>query len=231
MLNKPLLCAVVIGKTLSDFLFQLEKAQAIADLVELRVDYLENINSKMLYHIAKQIQKKAILCCRAKRNNGNFTGTLEAQSEILQTGNDLEFDYLDIDLAVANKIVIQSKKAKKIISYHNFQNTPTLKALINIASEMRAFSPDILKFAVMTNQSNDVDILFRFLLNKKLSENIIVLGMGKQGKITRLLAPLLGSYLTFASIDESSSAPGQIDINTMRNFYHQFKIICNSEKP
>lgn len=229
MLNKPLLCAVVIGKTLSDFLFQLEKAQAIADLVELRVDYLENINSKMLYYIAKQIKKKIILCCRAKRNNGNFTGTLKAQNQILQTGNDLEFDYLDIDLAVANKIVIQRKKAKKIISYHNFQNTPSLKALINISSKMRALAPDILKFTVMTNQSNDVNILFRFLLNKKPSENIIVLGMGKQGKITRLLAPLFGSYLTFASMDKSSSAPGQIDIKTMRNFYHQFKRICNSK--
>lgn len=222
MLNKPLLCAVVIGKTLSGFLSQLQRAQAIADLVELRVDYLKNINSKTLYHIAKQIKKKVILCCRAKRDNGNFTGTLEAQNQILQTGNDLKFDYLDIDLAIANKIIIRRKKAKKIISYHNFQKTPTLKALINIAGEMRTFSPDILKFAVMTNQLDDANILFRFLLNKKPSENIIVLGMGKKGKITRLLAPLLGSYLTFASIDHSSSAPGQIDIKTMRNFYHQF---------
>lgn len=223
MLNEPLICVVVIGKTLSDFLFRLQRAQAIADLVELRVDYLKNINSKILYHVAKQIKKKAILCCRAKRDNGNFMGTLEAQNQILQTGNDLKFDYLDIDLAIANKIVIRRKKAKTIISYHNFKNTPTLKALINIAGEMRAFSPDILKFAVMTNQLDDVSVLFRFLLNKKPSENIIVLGMGKKGKITRLLAPLLGSYLTFASMeDKSSSAPGQIDIKTMRNFYHQF---------
>ena len=229
MLNTPLLCAVVIGKTLSDFLFQLEKAQVMADLVELRVDYLENINSRMLHHIAKRIHKKTILCCRAKRDNGNFTGTLEAQNEILQVGNDLEFDYLDIDLAVANKIVIQRKKAKTIISYHNFQNTPPLEGLINIVDEMRVFSPDILKLTVMTNQSDDVHVLFRFLLNKKPSENMIVLGMGKEGKITRLLAPLLGSYLTFASMDESSSALGQIDIKTMRDFYHQFKIICNPD--
>lgn len=227
MLNKPFLCTVVIGKTLSDFLLQLEKAQAMTDLIELRVDYLENINSKMLCYIAKQIKKKVILCCRAKCNNGNFTGTLEAQNQILQTGNDLKFDYLDIDLAVANKIVIQRKKARKIISYHNFQNTPPLATLINIAHEMRDFSPDILKFSVMTNQSEDVNILFRFLLNKEPSENLIILGMGKQGKITRLLAPLFGSYLTFASIDKSSSAPGQIDIKTMQDFYHQFKIICN----
>ncbi|QTS84244.1 type I 3-dehydroquinate dehydratase [Coxiella endosymbiont of Amblyomma nuttalli] len=231
MLNKPLLCAVVIGKTLSDFLFQLEKAQAVADLVELRVDYLENINPKMLYYLAKYIQKKAILCCRAKRDNGNFTGTLEAQNEILQAGND-KFDYLDIDLAVANKIVIRRKKAKMIISYHNFQNTPSLETLFNIADEMRIFSPDVIKFSVMTKQLGDVNVLFYFLfrlLQNKPSENIIVLGMGKEGKITRLLAPLLGSYLTFTSIDESSSAQGQIDIKTMQDFYHQIKIICNSK--
>lgn len=227
MLNKPLLCAVVIGKTLSNFLLQLEKAQAMADLVELRVDYLENINSRMLHDIAKQVQKKVILCCRAKRDNGNFTGTLKAQNQILQIGNDLEFDYLDVDLAIANKIIIQRKKAKKIISYHNFQNTPSLVTLVNIAHKMRAFAPDILKFSVMINQSDDVNILFRFLLSKRPSENIIALGMGKQGKITRLLTPLLGGYLTFASVDASSSAPGQIDIKTMQDFYHQLITICN----
>lgn len=70
----------------------------------------------MSHVVAKQIQKKAILCYRARRDNGNFTGALEAQNEILQAGNDLRFDYLDIDLAVSNKIVIQRKKLGRFLS-------------------------------------------------------------------------------------------------------------------
>nr|WP_304985707.1 type I 3-dehydroquinate dehydratase [Coxiella-like endosymbiont] len=54
------------------------------------------------------------------------------------------------------------------------------------------FKPDVLKFAVMTNSQTDVKTLFQLLLNKKENENMIVLGMGDQGKTTRLLSPLLG---------------------------------------
>jgi 3-dehydroquinate dehydratase-1 len=48
---------------------------------------------------------------------------------------------------------------------------------------------------------------------------MIVLGMGDKGKITRVLQPYLGGYLTFASLDGSNSAPGQIDYNDLEKLY------------
>ena len=72
----------------------------------------------------------------------------------------------------------------------------------------------------MTNQSDNVNLLFRFLFNKKSSGNNNRTWNGQRRKITLLLAPLLGSYLIFASMDECSSALEQIDIKTMRDSYH-----------
>ncbi len=47
---------------------------------------------------------------------------------------------------------------------------------------MSHFKPDVLKFAVMINTQTDVKTLFQLLINKQENENMIVLGMGDQGK-------------------------------------------------
>jgi 3-dehydroquinate dehydratase-1 len=45
----------------------------------------------------------------------------------------------------------------------------------------------------------------------------IGISMGDLGRYTRVVAPLFGSPITFASID-TISAPGQLDIHTTKNF-------------
>ncbi|WP_267257290.1 type I 3-dehydroquinate dehydratase [Coxiella endosymbiont of Ornithodoros maritimus] len=230
MLNAARICVVVIGKTLEEFLFQLEAAQTAVDFVELRIDYLEQINPQWVQIIKNHTHKKAILCCRARADGGNFLGTSEAQQEILQAGNDLGFDYLDIDLPVANKISIYEKKAKIIISYHNFLHTPPITELNSLLENMRLFNPDVFKFATKSEQCEDVKTLFKLLINKKINENMIVLEIGEQGKIICSLSPLLGGYLTFSSINDVISAPGQIDFKTMQNFYQCFYKILSSLK-
>lgn len=227
MLNNLNICITVAGKSLESFLSQLKKAQTLANFVELRVDYIQNINSEMLGVIAKHINKKSILCCRSKKDHGNFEGTLEEQNKILQSGNDLGFNYLDIDFPIVNKITIQNKKSKFILSYHDFKETLDLKKLKTILAHMRDFKPDVLKLAVMANNPIDVKTLFQLLLSKQENENMIVLSMGNYGKITRLLAPLLGGYLTFASLEEAKSAPGQITYQLMNNFYYKLQEILD----
>ena len=222
MLTMLNICVVVIGKTIDDFLSQLEKAQAIADFVELRIDCLDTINPDMVQTIKNYIYKQAILCCRAQADGGNFLGPPKMQQEILQAGNEVGFDYLDIDLSIANTIYFREKKAKIIISYHNFLYTPAITELKCLLENMRFFKPDVFKFATKTERYEEVKTLFELLSSKNNNENMIVLGIGENGKIIRLLAPLLGGYLTFASINKSISAPGQIDLKTMEDFYHRY---------
>jgi len=215
------ICAVVLANERTEFLQNLKVAQQHADYVELRIDYLPPFNLHDLKAIRKQVYKPAIFCCRAQAEGGQFQGTTAQQNNILQQANDLGFDYLDIDVELANIIQIKNKKSKIILSYHNFEITPDLNDLQSIAEQMRFYKPDIFKFAVMINNFNDAKILLQFLLNKKNSEEMIMIGMGEHGKIIRLLAPFLGSYLTFASVNDNESAPGQIDVSEMRNLYQQ----------
>jgi 3-dehydroquinate dehydratase-1 len=84
---------------------------------------------------------------------------------------------------------------------------------------MREKKPDILKLATMVHSDEDNKTLIKLLLNKHAGEQIIVIGMGEKAIYTRSFNPLLGSFLTFASVGESSSAPGQLDIKTLKTIY------------
>ena len=52
---------------------------------------------------------------------------------------------------------------------------------------------------------------------RQKGQAIIAFCMGKPGKISRIMAPLLGSFISYASLEpEEASAPGQLTIQQMR---------------
>jgi shikimate dehydrogenase len=54
--------------------------------------------------------------------------------------------------------------------------------------------------------------------------------MGEQGRVSRITAPLLGSYLSFASLDRwSGSAPGQLTVDEMEQVMNITRVSGNGE--
>jgi len=132
-------------------------------------------------------------------------------------------DYIDIefetDLKEKKELIDLCEKfsVKRIHSYHNFDKTPDKNFLVKIIEgETAEFCPDIVKIATRVNNKKDNAVLLSLL---ETDYPLVVVGMGEKGKITRLVAPLLGSKFTFASVDGKSSAPGQIDYFKMKRFY------------
>lgn len=221
------ICTVVVESTLCRFLVALDEIQQSSDWIELRVDFIQNLSVKDIDVIRQHTHKKAIFCCRATREGGQFLGSTEAQRAILQKANDLGFEYIDIDLAKAKELTIENKMSKQIISYHDYQKTPSLTTLNELRLAMQSFQPDVLKFAVTITCKHDCNELIRFLLTKKSHEHLIVLGMGDAGKKLRILAPLLGGYLTFAAVGGSRSAPGQIELQDLRALYQRIDMLLS----
>ena len=102
------------------------------------------------------------------------------------------------------------------ISYHNFKKTPSKEELSSIVEKSLSIG-DIAKFATMINSKSDILNVLSTI--NKYSGKVIGIGMGEKGKITRILGPYFGSILTFASYKGKSSAPGQIDINTLKEIW------------
>lgn len=200
------ICTPVIGETLKEFLINLEKVQGVSDMVELRVDNINNLNEEDLRLIRNKTKKKSIFTCRKK--------------ELILSGFKLGFDYVDIDLGLIKDLDLsKTQRSKTILSFHNFKKTPTMKELSEIVNNMRKFKVVVIKIATMVKNDDDLGNLFRILMSKKKYEKMIVAGMGKKGRIIRIIGPFLGSFLTFASTKYGESAHGQIDIIKMKNIY------------
>ena len=221
-MKKIKICTPVIGKTLKEFLKNLDQVQEISEMVELRVDKIKNLGEQDLQLIRKKTIKEAIFISRKK--------------EIISKALGLGFDYVDVELetiekepafAKASHLALRASrdksagkgKTKIILSFHDFEKTPDIKKLTLIINRMRECNVEVLKIATIVNNNRDIKNLLQILLNKKKDEKMIVVGMGKKGRITRVLGPLLGSFLTFASTQYGETAPGQIDIMRLKKIY------------
>ena len=122
--------------------------------------------------------------------------------------------YVDIEMDAADSFkqaVIQAARArgtKIIISYHDFEKTPLREELDHVVQWCSEFNPDIIKIACMARSPRDNARLLGLLDTDK---QMLVVGMGEEGKISRVVSPLLGSFCTFASYAaDKSTAPGQL---------------------
>jgi len=205
-MNKIKICTPVMGKTLEEFLKNLDQVQEVSEMVELRVDKIKNLSKKDLILIRKRTKKEVIFTSR--------------QREIILKALNLGFNYVDVELSLISELNLPKRgKNKIILSFHDFEKTPNIQDLTTIVSRMRKCNVGISKIATVVNNDQDIKNLLLILLNKKKDEKIIVVGMGEKGKITRILGPLLGSFLTFASTPFGKTAQGQINITKLKKIY------------
>ena len=227
------ICIPCAADNVDNFLEEINLIQTNQDIkyIEIRLDSLNfhDLNNSNIKKIFANINPniKTIATCRQKQYGGHFRNDTLAQQQILQYANDLGCNYIDIDYPIYNQIKINNLNAKKIISYHNFKNTPDNESLNKIKDDMLQTDADIIKIAVMSNNHNDAKSIYSLLVQED-SKPIITIGMGNYGKITRVVAPILGSYLTFAKIKNSKSKidiPGIIEIDKLQLLYTQLKNI------
>jgi 3-dehydroquinate dehydratase type I len=142
------------------------------------------------------------------------------RKEILTTAIDAGAKWIDIEIESNKKYTeyltkyAKTHNCKVIISYHNYKITPDnieIKKIIDICKSMGA---DLVKIATFVNKQQDVA---RILGLYAENNNILVLGMGNLGKITRIAALKLGAPFTFVSINQDrETAPGQLSENEMK---------------
>lgn len=103
---------------------------------------------------------------------------------------------------------------KVIVSYHNYDNTPSHSELCDIVNECYSQGADIAKVATTAiTQTDCANVLSLYQQNKPL----VALAMGTIGRITRVANLLLGSPFSFAAIDEAhATAGGQLTVDQMK---------------
>lgn len=111
----------------------------------------------------------------------------------------------------------EDKGVKLIISYHNFEKTPSVEELDEVIKKARIMGADIVKIATMAKSPEDCARIMSLYAHHK---DIIAFCMGREGMISRIAAPFLGAEFTFAAQDESfATAPGQLTLEKMEKIY------------
>jgi len=194
----------------------LEKISKIADIVEFRIDMLKEVSGEDIKKFAKY---PCIITVRPDWEGGYWKGNNEERLNLIKKAIECNAKFVDIELREEkNKEFVKFRdeigsKTKIIISYHDFEKTPSKEKLVEIVEKALSLG-DIAKFATMANSKEDVLNILEVI--NKYPGKIIGIGMGEKGKLTRILGVYFGSILTFASYKGKSSAPGQVDVDTLK---------------
>jgi 3-dehydroquinate dehydratase-1 len=106
-----------------------------------------------------------------------------------------------------------AQATRVILSYHNFDYTPSEQTLVERFLEAERLVGDVAKVAVMPRDRMDVLTLLAATAQADAKAHIPLISMstGPLGSVSRMIGGLFGSSLSFA-VGESASAPGQIPI-------------------
>lgn len=224
----PAICAPLVGRTRERLLAE---AAAVAakrpDILEWRVDFFEGIgDTAAVLSVLARIRQAAggipiLFTRRSSREGGESIALSEAQVVFLYravcaTGNvDLVDFEMDNDAKDVHEVreIARACAVKLILSFHDFQRTPSAEALTQRFAQAASLGADIAKVAVMPQGMDDVLTLLAATLqaSKALEIPLVSMSMGRFGAVTRMCGWAFGSAMTFA-VGEASSAPGQIAI-------------------
>jgi 3-dehydroquinate dehydratase-1/3-dehydroquinate dehydratase/shikimate dehydrogenase len=118
----------------------------------------------------------------------------------------------------------RANNCKIIVSYHNFESTPSLAEMCNIVETCRKQDADIVKLvATARNQSDAARVMS--LYAGDFGASLVAFAMGDAGLITRVACVFLGAPYTYAAIsDDKPLAEGQISVEKIKNIMNTLKL-------
>jgi len=138
-------------------------------------------------------------------------------------------DYIDTEMDASPEFLktikqyIKNSKTELILSYHNFDITPSVAEMKVITDQCVNMGADVVKIATMVNEYQDAAGLLS--LYREPGRKVIV-GMGEKGKIVRIASVFLGSEFTFAAPHKGGlTAPGQLSVDEMEQIITLIKPI------
>ncbi len=213
MVNPPRICVPVVSESQI-----ITSVEPLVDFFEVRIDLI----GKDWRKLVSQLKKPWIACNRRVEEGGVWQDSEEKRIKELLSALDLGANLIDLELGTSavDKIVKEVKgRASVIVSYHNLRETPPVDRLRQIVANQKAVGADICKVVTTARTIKDNAEILEFI-GLFPDTKLICFAMGMAGQISRVLSPLVGGYLTWASAEEGrESASGQIAAGDLRRMY------------
>jgi 3-dehydroquinate dehydratase I len=185
-----------------------------ADLIEVRVDLVDDDPVSLVKSLYHDLDAPLIITIRPEFEGGRFHG---GDDERLRLFKELApyAGYIDVELRAkkADDIVsvVKGTDALSIVSYHDFENTPSVDEMVEIIKRCHE-KGDIAKIAVMPHDLDDVLRLYEASLKSQMP--FCSISMGDVGMHSRIMACVYGSIFTYGCVGEPV-APGQMRVDKL----------------
>ena len=213
----PKICVPIVSESQT-----ISFVEPYADFFEVRIDLI----GKNWRHIIPQLKKPWIACNRRVEEGGHWQDNENKRIKELLNALELGAGFIDIELGMpdTSKVVQEVKgRAQLIVSSHYFTDTPPVDRLRQVVENELAVGADICKVVTTARDLRDNAEVLE-LVSIFPHVKIIAFAMGIPGQISRVLSPLAGGYLTWASAEEGrESAGGQMPAEYLRKIYHMLE--------
>lgn len=195
------------------------------DIAELRIDLF---SSKQVDGVLAEIDRfqsvPVLATIRASAEGGGWDGSDVARLTLYEAVIP-RIDAVDVELSsasIASPVVKVAHEHGKcaIVSFHDFERTPSAAALDDIAERAKAVGANIVKVAATCRTPEDVHALAEYTLRHR-DKGLVTIGMGDVGLLTRVFFPALGSLFTFAAFGDGTAA-GQIPLDETETYLRTF---------
>jgi 3-dehydroquinate dehydratase type I len=218
------ICISVVETNAEKALRAVKEASGLADLVELRVDYLKNL---ALEPFLAQAKKPLIITNRRREEGGRYAGGEKERLAILGAAADSGAGFIDVEIKskrlFLEELLSRIKKPRSILSYHDFQKTPSPRELRSLCGRMMGWKADVIKIVTLAQAFEDnLRILSLLPYARERGQKIVAFCMGGKGRMSRIFAPLMGAAWTYASLRrEKASAPGQLTARELKEVWER----------
>jgi 3-dehydroquinate dehydratase / shikimate dehydrogenase len=201
--------------------------------LEFRIDYLDRpqLGIEAIRTFLDERPEAVILAtCRRHQNHGKFNGSIDEQIRVLSSAVDAGARSVDIEIESAETAVAKLEPLRNkcflIVSYHNYDGTPPIDALVKRMTKIPA---DAYKVVTTARKPSDSQ---RVLSIGKSSprHKFVMLAMGEMGFPTRVLSPSMGGLYTYAApTSAEGTAAGQVCSKQLRQLYRIEKFTKNAK--
>lgn len=234
----PLICIPLTGENKDVIMDELQTIlPQQPDLIEWRVDFLEGINeTEYVLTIADMITETSdvpvLVTIRSDREGGKAIPLSEGEKVALlgEMSKRTQIDLIDFEVLNHPEHVQTIRRRTSehnkqlVLSYHNFELTPSNTEMMERMRLAESYSADITKIAVMPETKDDVLRLLEWTgqADKALHIPVASMSMGQIGSLSRIMGWAYGSIITFG-VGKQSSAPGQIPIEKLKGLINQMQ--------
>jgi 3-dehydroquinate dehydratase/shikimate dehydrogenase len=190
---KPLLCATVTADTTAE-LRQRRDEVTEADLIELRLD---SVADPDVAGALAGRRRPVVLTCRPTWEGGRFKGSEEERKAILAQAYASGAEFVDIEWRAGfDDLIARCGGRRVVLSIHDFRGIPD--DLGGLLQAMRGTGAEVLKIALTPTELSDCLTLVDVGVQQLRRGELVLIGLGDYGLITRVLAGRFGSRWTYA---------------------------------